>query len=57
MHFVFYHRRLQILVAALLLATLPAVGLASFARDSRLPCTMRMQTETHAARAIDVRAL
>ena len=57
MHFMFYHRRLQILVAALLLATLPAVGLASFARDSRLPCTMRMQTETHAARAIDVRAL
>ena len=52
MHFMFYHRRLQILVAALLFATLPAVGPASFARDSHLPGTMRMQTEAHAARAM-----
>lgn len=48
----FYHRRLQSLTVALLLAILPAVGLASFARDSHLPCTIRMQTEAHAARAM-----
>ena len=41
----FHHRRLQTLVIALLLATLPCVGRASFVREAQSACAMEMQME------------
>ena len=38
----FHRRRLQTLIIALLLATLPCVGLASFVREARPACAMQM---------------
>lgn len=38
----FHRRRLQTLIIALLLATLPCVGLASFVREAQPACAMHM---------------
>ncbi len=42
----FHRRRLHTLVIALLLATLPWMGLASFARDAQPACAMQMQVKS-----------
>jgi len=42
----FHRRRLKMLIIALLLATLPCVGLASFVREAQPACAMQMHAKS-----------
>ena len=45
----FHRRRLHTFIIALLLASLPCMGLASFVRDAQPACAMQIQAKTSTA--------